>query len=97
MSNRNHRMGDLKERMMSMDASKLSARQAASLLGTTVATIYSLSARYNVNFRKADWGEYRSEDLARRADDDKAGVASPTKVSKVGVARTANKPDLLNG
>jgi len=59
--NRKHNMGDLKVRMIEMDASKFTPLQAARHLGTSIATVYSLSQRYKVNFRKAGWGEYKNK------------------------------------
>jgi len=53
------RMGLLKERMHAMVASNYTPREAAKVLGTTVATVYALSARYNINFKQAGWGEYK--------------------------------------
>jgi transposase len=53
------KMGLLKERMHAMVASNYTPRDAAKVLGTTVATVYALSARYNINFKQAGWGEYK--------------------------------------
>lgn len=52
-------MGELKRRMYAIDPSYYTPKDAAKALGTTVATIYSLSHRYNINFKKAGWGEYK--------------------------------------
>ena len=53
------KMGLLKEQMLAIEAGHYTPREAAKVLGTTIATVYSLSARYNINFRKAGWGEYK--------------------------------------
>lgn len=49
-------MGDLKARMLSLDPRAYTPREAAEHLGTSVWTVYSLSARYNINFKKAGYG-----------------------------------------
>ena len=53
------KMGLLKERMHAMVASNYTPRDAAKVLGTTVATVYALAARYTINFKQAGWGEYK--------------------------------------
>jgi hypothetical protein len=52
-------MGVLKAELNGLDASLYTPLEVARLLGTTVGTIYALSSRYNINFKKAPWGYYK--------------------------------------
>lgn len=58
--------GSIKQLVMSCDAEKMTVGEAAVTFDTTIATIYSLSQRYNINFKKAGYGEMkRWKELAK--------------------------------
>ena len=51
--------GMLKEQLLGMDTGKYTAREVAEMLGTSIYTIYSLGARYNLNFKTAPYGSQK--------------------------------------
>ena len=50
-------MGILKAKMSALESERYTPREASKVLKTTLATVYSLSARYKIKFKKAKWGE----------------------------------------
>jgi hypothetical protein len=51
--------GILKSKMTALEAGLYTPREASRILKTTLATVYSLSLRYKIKFKKAVWGEKR--------------------------------------
>ena len=51
--------GMLKEQLLEIDTKKYTAKEVAEMLGTSIYTIYSLGARYNLNFKTATYGSQK--------------------------------------
>lgn len=48
--------GSVKTKFFSIDASTMTAYEAALAIDTSISTIYSMSTRYNINLKKAEYG-----------------------------------------